>query len=191
MKQKWRGHIPVYDINGAGRKGGIVLRPGVLPITCLYGADASTWNLPASAKGCDRWHGWCDAFADVSRSNPCPHHDYKCHCCTQFQCTGQSQLPWSGSQQTAFLDLYSRFGGKAPCCGSGYNEVILPGGSEWNAALPDIVEAFYYETHFGSWTEGHVKWLHDGFIKHHGLRAQAVPLLKFDRGNFDHPFSVA
>jgi len=189
MKHHWGGRIPIYDINGAGAKGGIVLRPGVLDITCMYGADASTWNLPSSARGCDRGHSWCDEFAHVSRSNPCPNHDYKCHCCTQFQCSGQSQLPWSGAQQTAFLDLYSRFGGKAPCCGSGYNEVILPGGREWNAVLPEIVEAFYYEASFGAHTKGYIKWLHGSFTKHHHLSASSVPVLELHRHNFDHPFS--
>ena len=39
--------IPVYDINGAGRWGGVVVRASSgVRIKCLYGADATSWNIP-------------------------------------------------------------------------------------------------------------------------------------------------
>ena len=103
---------------------------------------------------------------------------------------GQQMKPWRAEDLPAFLSFYSHFGGRAACCGSGYNEVIMAGGSEWNEALPHAIEAFFYEE--AGMLEGGVASLRrrrDDFVAHWGPAVGGVPLLKLDRSNFQVPFS--
>ncbi len=117
-----RSKIPVYDINDAGRSGGVVLRLSAVTIRCAYGADVGSWNIPG---GCNSRLGWCDAYANAPLEAPCAHDSdpYACNCCTKTRCNGQAVKPWRPQHMGAFLDFYARYGGHASCCGSGYNEV--------------------------------------------------------------------
>ena len=200
QRARFGSKLPVYDINDAGRYGGIVIRQEAVTIKCLYGGDIGSWNVVG---GCNDKHlGWCDDdYADASRTDPCgglPRGNklYRCECCTKFtsSCSPTSYPPWRGEHIRTFLDFHSRFGGHPSCCGSGYNEAIIAGGDEWNGALPASIAAFFYDVDRArsqwSSTPKHVRALRDGFVKHYDLRADDVPLLEFNRRDFVTPFKA-
>ena len=201
QRERFGPKIPVYDINDAGRKGGVVLRRSAVRIACLYGGDVGSWNIPG---GCNEALGWCDAYVDEPLEKPCKGRTnadaYGCNCCVNGgKCNGQAIKPWRGEHVRTFLEFCLRYGGHAACCGSGYNEVILAGGKEWNEALPTQIEAFFYdkvrrgEANWGGGggAPGNARRVRDGFVKRWGLRKEDVPLLMFDRSNYAAPFSMA
>ena len=136
----------------------------------------------------------CDEFANADRQHPCSglRHpkSYKCSCCTQFShgCSPTSLPPWQNL--SAFLDFYLRYGGHPACCGSGYNEAIIAGGEEWNAALPGAIEAFFYDKTRKHDAPSNARRKRDGFVEHYRLQKADVPLLEFDRSNFERPFTT-
>ena len=188
---RFRARIPLYDINGAGRFGGIVLRPSAVELKCMYGADATSWNVRG---GCAASAGWCDAYVPnaARRGDPCTGAEdgYACNCCLKADCHGQQIKPWKPEHLGAFLGAYARFGGHAACCGSGYNEVVVRGGRAWNDALPAPVEAFFFEKGFPAEARRTATWLRDGFAAHHGLSPREVPLIELDRSNWGAPFAA-
>ena len=224
-KQKQRfGKIPIYDINDAGRLGGVVIRAGTsgtgisgtgisggtsvaldaplgaARIKCMYLADAGSWNIPG---GCKEELGWCDAYVNAPLDNPCRGAEadsYDCKCCTKLGCYGQAMKLWRSEHVDAFVNFHAKYGGDAVCCGSGYNEVILAGGEEWNAALPAVIESFFYEKErrreiaWGGGAPGHIRELRTQFCAHWKLSTDSdgscPPLLEFDRTNFVEPFSI-
>ena len=71
----------------------------------------------------------------------------------------------------------------------------MAGGDEWNDALPSQIEAFFYDVarrSEGVWggAPHSARSLRDGFAEHWGLRAEDIPLLEFDRSNFESPFAL-
>jgi len=159
----------------------------------MYGADVGSWNIPG---GCNTGLGWCDEYANEPLDRPCQgaRNTYDCRCCTRTECNGQQVKPWRAKHMRSFLEFYSRFGGHASCCGSGYNEIIMAGNEEWNTALPDAIEAFFYDVERrseASWggAPKKVADTREGFIHHWGLDPHDVPLLEFDRNNWMRPFT--
>lgn len=197
QRERFGPKIPVYDINDAGRYGGVVIRQEAVHLSCMYGADIGSWGVQGGCQ--DRNNGWCDEFVDASRDNPCAGLEhpssYKCKCCTQFSpgCSTSSMPPWRGEHVGVFLDFYLRYGGHPACCGSGYNEVIIQAGDAWNHALPGPIEAFFYDVarkneDWGKGASAHARRMRDGFVQKWGLTTADVPLLEFDRTNYEWPF---
>ncbi len=75
-------------------------------------------------------------------------------------------------------------------------QIILEGGASWNSGLPDAIEAFFYDVDRRgerSWggAPGKVRSLRNNFVEYWRLRAEDVPLLEFDRSNWQRPFTIA
>jgi hypothetical protein len=182
------GRLPVYDLWNAGSRGGVVIRPSVTRIKCLYGGDATSWDVPG---GCRQDAGWCDSHADRDVDSPsCDHEAWPvaeaCSCCTQGRCGAHPFMPWGPEHAGTFLAVWNRWAD--PNGLNRYNEVILAGGDEWNDALPHAIEAFYFDVSTPRAQE-RVREIHQGFITRWHLAAKEVALLRFNRSDFTAPFA--
>lgn len=68
------------------------------------------------------------------------------------------------------------------------------GGEVWNAALPQNVEAFFYDVarrgeRVWGGAPGNARAKREGFLRHWKLDPKDVPLLEFDRNNWQTPFA--
>ena len=193
--------IPLFSFEG-----GIIYKPSLNKVNCLYGVDAGTDYGGSTSKGTDgscfppgkggcipgcgmgEFIPWCNA------TNPVNDHD--CLCGFAY-CNGRPQ-PWHpedvrqlmGNQKVRGTG-YS-FGGF-----NGYNEAIVDATAK-DKHLPESIEAFF-------WVEGcdgqgvlgkactgkdGARRVHQAFLNMYGHKAVNVPLLVLRPTNWDQPFAV-
>lgn len=105
-----------------------------------------------------------------------------------FGVAHQVRRAWKPEDLKTMMEMYITHSQpyKPPAFYSGYNELVYAS-ADWNARLPDTIEAFWYLK--ASWGHQQVMEAHQRFLSKYQLTAADVPLLQFDPGDWQHPFS--
>ena len=166
--------------------GGIIARPGRgVNISCLFGIDGASVGLSGGPNGAGCPDNWCNPSGVREPNGYCgfwgapPDH------------------AWSPKNLDKLLELHAQHGVPyhAPGYHSGYNEAIVDGWN-WNANMPNTIEAFFELEGRGVSQEGdggrgqasYARDAHSRFLLEYGLTDYEVPLLKFDPSRWDKPF---
>ena len=162
-----------------------MLRPTEVSLECLYGGDASSFDLiDPSHPGCN------DAVCDASSP-------YYWTGGTRWVCGFDDQRPLTAyrpADMKVLLELHEQFGRGygSPGWHSGYNEVIVSS-HKFNARLPHAIEAFFVLHEQEAHEDGagiNVAKARQDFLTLYKLPAEDVPLLLLDPANWPEPFTV-
>ena len=180
--RKDRLAIPLISLDG-----GLVIRPEVNRVLCVFGGDGASLNNncdpPGIHDGCIPGCGtnpeWC------SKSRPLLANNCRCGL---FNCNGRPR-PWRASDAGFVMEQHEKYGPdySEPGFHSGYNEVVLES-RRWEANLPQAVQAFFFIR--GASDEAAIRRAHANFLAEYSLAAQEVPLLQLDPGRWDDPFEL-
>lgn len=168
--------------------GGVIARPSLLNISCVYGIDGATVGLSGGPNGDGCPSYWCDPNAKREPNGYCGFWG------------APPQAAWRAEDLARLIELHERVGAPyhAPGYHAGYNEAVVDG-LTWNANLPNSVECFFElegrgveaTSDRGRSQASYARDAHRRFLNEYGLTDREVPLLKFDPARFDAPFRAA
>ena len=175
MKPPCCANVPISVYKG-GRHGiqGIVFRPGVTTrIICGAATDMS-------GRTCEEDTKWCDSIP-LAGDN----YDYgRFHSASDADGCGKM---WRPSDFGVYLKRTATWQREAQAPYShrqDYNEILVDG-RHWASRLPDVIEAFFGDTHATLAKEQHAL-----FLREYGLSSDDVPLLRFDEHDWRNPFQL-
>ena len=183
MEPDPRGNIPIYSFD----LGGFVLSPTNNNFLCGYPMDVGSLTRTCNPQGVTDWcipgctpypgHStWCDLNHDQW---PCA---YRPESLTRIMTLRDGMAAQKTKPQHKMWDD-----------GKYYDELIFESAA-YMRELPKSVEAIFYTTgtcgdvYDGPKCAQYARAAHGNFLRHFGLTAKDVPLLKFDLFNWQQPF---